>query len=834
MSATRTCCGIDGRKCSNIMANLDSDRHLVCSDCKGQVCTKDLTCAECDHWDDHQWRRYAHRNVFQAGELAKKREMSLPPKVSGITLNPPRMSARKASIPDTPKTKALRAEFSSKLEALREENQRNFQYLLKMTSRALHSSSRDHSKSSSSLGSRVYKTLPAVQSVVLSASDEQLGPEGSHPKKQTSSKKDSAVRDRENRPSAHINRNTSENICQESTTGRPSSRQDTPDSSRYRHSSPVIPFGPAQQSCRPREPSPTQSAHKPQSSSGPARQSCRPRQSSPTQSAHKPQPSSITRVTTHLSSPSRGSVNSGSSVVGRKIPINFSPNRGPVNTGSSSFTDKESKISRQYESSSRQAYKRRRGNSPDYNNKMRRSEGPSPSIQHSRQGPRTDAPPTHMDVYQQSTPIEPSAVQGDAPRPEEQPVEVSRKEVGWPTNRLLDNCVTKISRAEMDRPTNQLSDNRVTKIFRAEMDRPTNQLPDNRVMQPDVVTEDTDANIGDSSYLETLHLIQEQFPDTIEHLTPTKVTGSLVESLFDQQRAVTSLLALPWSKGCVDAVMEVDNILSGSTAVTSVRKSGTGPLSMGEQLPATDFNYRYYKIQAIDQVLPAQVNRSIEDLLPSTDKTHIHKVHPDVSSDDLKVFETSARKIRILSSALDWQIAAAVKILQKSCDTSPSTGLSQALRLLLSAGRSTSQIQRESSFNLGNVLLKRREQFVNKLPCQLPIQDKIQLRCSSVDSPLLFDESTVSAASDNLQAAIARDAQLCLVTNKEPTVSKQGPENTNKSVSKRTADARTKKQQQVNFSQFPQGGVAVPGGQQQSGEVTVVSTKDKYRCGKKS
>ena len=367
------------------------------------------------------------------------------------------------------------------------------------------------------------------------------------------------------------------------------------------------------------------------------------------------------------------------------------------------------------------------------------------------------------------------------------------------------------------------------------------QPTDTRVIHMDTPMEETipefvsSSETQDTTYLDVLGWIQEQFPDTVEQIPPSKSSGSLIESLFGQTKTNTSLPALPWSKGCIDSALDTDNIMAGTSRN---RKANLGPLKMGKSIPAPDFNYRYYKVQSLDNLQPASVNRSIEDIVPSRDRESLRKAKPELSVEDIKTMETSARKTRVLASALDWQIASAVKILQSVCDTTPTPGLSKALRLLLSAGKTTSQIQKESTNSLGNILLKRREPILNKLPRLVPEQDKLDLRSSSINSAALFDESIVRTTTEKLQTAITRDAQLRIVQSNRNTQEKTGPKNFNKNVSKGKMNTQPKvnySQSAGNFSRVPQGGAAGSGEQQQSQrKVTFNNYKQKNNRGRRN
>ena len=110
----------------------------------------------------------------------------------------------------------------------------------------------------------------------------------------------------------------------------------------------------------------------------------------------------------------------------------------------------------------------------------------------------------------------------------------------------------------------------------------------------------------------------------------------------------------------------------------------------------------------------AFLKRSLDDLFPDREIDNFKKAKPDISPKDVKSWEISARKTRVLSSALDWQLAATIKMLQRIADTTPVPGLDMALRLMLSAGKTTYQIQRDATANLSNCLLKKRDAVLPK------------------------------------------------------------------------------------------------------------------------
>ena len=139
MPAQRKCKGKDRKNCDRFMSNLHSDGHLLCSSCRGQP---RIGHAECESWWEDQWQRYLSRyNTYQDRKDKKslassdsRSSMSMPnltiqvtPKTFAVrnkdgdqTLwgNAPTPQASRPVdniIPDSPRTNALRAEFTSQI-----------------------------------------------------------------------------------------------------------------------------------------------------------------------------------------------------------------------------------------------------------------------------------------------------------------------------------------------------------------------------------------------------------------------------------------------------------------------------------------------------------------------------------------------------------------------------------------------------------------------------------------------------------------------------------------------------------------------------------------------
>ena len=887
MPAQRKCSGKDGKNCNKFMSNLEIDSHVLCIACRGQTCTRERTCEVCVNWTSIQWAKYLSRkNTYQerkekkmsASSSESGSSMSMPnlslqatpkPKTkknnkasigseqSSVCETPQSSSSKKSIVPDTPRTSALREEFSSQIAVLREENQRNFQQLIDFTTRMLPPASPVTTKSASTRGSSLFKEPPSVQSVALSTTDGPVTLE--KPRNQQDLQQVTVNRlpagptefDDSDFVAIHVEedvlslipseKETSPVIEQKKTSTKDKiltspvrapveelpripkkkRQEDSPrfpdrhDSSTYsrqdRHSSYSREPRNLHRSSADRSRSPVKHRSPDRSYSDYRRTDRRERTDSPIR----------------YSSPNRGSTKyrHNTDKDRHNSPNRYRSDRSPSRSYSSRYYERDSRSVRHsspsmsYHSSRR----RYRGNQYVYNDNQPRNTEKHNTETVFLENFGIDCQESSIDRIDSDRGQESTAAKDSRFR-QEYNLEKPTKTVNIVTehNVITDNQDL-ADNQDLDLPVEQ----NVMEVDTEEQNvENTDQffLPvDTRVVHMDSQPEETipefvsSSEAQDTTYLDVLGWIQEQFPDTVEKIPPSKSSGSLVESLFSQSKTSTALPSLPWSKGCVDAALDTDSIMAGTSRN---RKANLGPLRMGKSIPAPEFNYRYYKVQTIDNLQPASINRSIEDIVPSRDRDNLRKAKPDFSVEDVKNLETSARKTRVLTSALDWQIASAVKILQSVCDSTPTPGLSKALRLLLSAGKTTSQIQKEATNNLGNVLLKRREPILNKLPKQIPEQDKLDLRSSSVSSVALFDEASVKTTTENLQTAITRDAQLRIVQANRSTQEKTGPKNFNKNNSKGKSNVQpkvnyTNTNMNSNFSRAPQSGAAGSGEQQQ-------------------
>ena len=120
----------------------------------------------------------------------------------------------------------------------------------------------------------------------------------------------------------------------------------------------------------------------------------------------------------------------------------------------------------------------------------------------------------------------------------------------------------------------------------------------------------------------------------------------------------------------------------------------------------------------------------MEDLVSSSRRHEVRKPKVKMTSEDCLAVETSSQRSRILTSSLDWQLGTVVKILMNVMATHETVipELAKMHRLLQSAGKTTTQIQKEVSVLQANQILRRRDAVLDLLPRQVTDIDIQRLR----------------------------------------------------------------------------------------------------------
>ena len=74
----RICPGVGGRKCGAFLSSLDRDPHPTCARCRGNICTRDMTCDFCIDWSPAQWELFAKKRTYKERKRSRP-SGSVPP-----------------------------------------------------------------------------------------------------------------------------------------------------------------------------------------------------------------------------------------------------------------------------------------------------------------------------------------------------------------------------------------------------------------------------------------------------------------------------------------------------------------------------------------------------------------------------------------------------------------------------------------------------------------------------------------------------------------------------------------------------------------------------------
>ena len=299
--------------------------------------------------------------------------------------------------------------------------------------------------------------------------------------------------------------------------------------------------------------------------------------------------------------------------------------------------------------------------------------------------------------------------------------------------------------------------------------------------------------VEDSSFTDVLAWIQDEFPDTVMvDGPPPKRSRSLLESVLDANLSPESF-SLPLSSGLSQIEEELDATLRGEAP-----GKHPNPLRKPKLLPMAAFPHRAYRMRDQARPDPVQVNPELERAVSAQQAQAMHKARCDFSHEEAATLETSLRRARAVSSSLDWQLAAAAKTARRADKGLGQTDAGRFSRLFLSAARSLSQLQREISTALSNVLLRRRDTVLDLLPSQTPAADLQALRCSSLSSALLFDPAVVDSTLGQIDSSIQREANLRV---SQIAVASARPAGSSAAPSQRGGKKRQKKGKGVKKSQ---------------------------------
>ena len=274
----------------------------------------------------------------------------------------------------------------------------------------------------------------------------------------------------------------------------------------------------------------------------------------------------------------------------------------------------------------------------------------------------------------------------------------------------------------------------------------------------------SEEDLMEANYKEVMTWIQETFPD-IDMMDPFKFQKprSMLEQMLGPSSKEPQIkMALPWSSGCSQILGNVQQVVMGE----GPRR--TQPLKINKMVPSFDFPVQFYHVRGIPKVETKNTNTRFEQLVPSSSKPAVKKPQLEMTCEEVANQEVSSLKALLASSSLDWQLITAATRLQNFIDQHPEFQELQLIRrLLLSAGRSTTQIQKETAVIHSNCILKRRDALLSLLPPQVPESQVLELRSSRFDIPELFSDDTLDKVAETLQSTLQREANLKVVVNQQ-------------------------------------------------------------------
>ena len=260
---------------------------------------------------------------------------------------------------------------------------------------------------------------------------------------------------------------------------------------------------------------------------------------------------------------------------------------------------------------------------------------------------------------------------------------------------------------------------------------------------------------ADASYLQVQKWIQLTFPDLITLAQPAvKQYGSMAEQQLDTASTRTHSQALPWSPGVQTVKQQVQRIVT--------------PFKLGKFVPPFASQLKFYKVDGLDRPsAPAKINSRLSSLFASGTVKHT----VSVTEDELRVAETTARRSLQVVSSVDWQASTAARFINDLLARYEAAGGADTVavgfqdiealrRVMLSVSKSISQIVKESTANVANTVLKRRDALIKAIPSHVSEDSKGALRSTDVFSPQLFDEDTLTAVINSTQQSVSLSSSL--------------------------------------------------------------------------
>ena len=267
----------------------------------------------------------------------------------------------------------------------------------------------------------------------------------------------------------------------------------------------------------------------------------------------------------------------------------------------------------------------------------------------------------------------------------------------------------------------------------------------------------SDAADQDSTFADVRRIIRDAYPNIVpqpEH--QERQFASLSEKELSTDPPKEGSVVLPWSEGVVFARKQVQDTAYPDDAAHSLRTGKFIPLPR-----AAVKHYPVHGVRRPTEGVPA--NEDFHKISLSSSKSS--QISVQLSDAELQSLEEAPRRIQATASTLDWLCATLGKQLKEILPddhdltgsvTVPASRLATFRRLLQSASRSVSQVVRDSTAEVANLVLRRRDAHLKKASPRLSEAFRSRLRNAGLFSETLFDQEVF----DRATVAVKAEADL--------------------------------------------------------------------------
>ena len=260
------------------------------------------------------------------------------------------------------------------------------------------------------------------------------------------------------------------------------------------------------------------------------------------------------------------------------------------------------------------------------------------------------------------------------------------------------------------------------------------------------------------SFAEVRKLIQEAYADRIPLPVPQpRQFASLGEKELSSDAPREAAVVLPWSDGILHQREQVQSLAFPDSSLS-------GALRPGKFLPPFRQGGKHYPVLDVKHPTSAvPVNEDFNRLALVSGK--IPQVSSSLSDADLQSLEEFPRRVQATLSTLDWLCGTLGKYLKEvipedvdpeASVSVPASRLLTMRRLLQSTNRSVAQVIRDSTVELANVVLRRRDAFLKKASSKLSEAFRSKLRTAGLFAEELFEPEMFGHAA----SAVKTEAEL--------------------------------------------------------------------------